>query len=350
MDPRRAVSAIRNSVAVSRLDHVCYVRLRGDGAYDALDRVCAADLHLRDGQLLHTLLLNEDASVFADVYLGCDDEEYLLLAEGPDPAGLVAFLRRHTADVADVEVENHGDTCRIIGLDGPYAWELMGRVAGEETIGLPYLTFFRQEPWLCCRAGKCGEYGYAIIVPAAEGTTVYERCLDLGRMLDVAAADLDDLDQCALENWFLNVRREGRQPVTPIELQLQWRVSYRKPYVGSDALARRRSEGARARLTCLISDGAIHGGATVTLDDAQVGRVVNAGYSSTRREWVALALVDVAWAYPGIDAFHLHGESGDVQARSVSPPVINNRSLYVSPQIHSYRTRDEFDFPPLERG
>lgn len=350
MEPRSAVSAIRHSAAVSRLDHVRYVRVRGDGAYDALDRVCAADLHLRDGQILHTLLLNEDASVFADVYLGCDDEEYLLLAEGPDAAGLVAYLRRHTAHLADVEIEYLGDACRIIGLDGPYAWELMGQIAGEETIGLPYLTFFHQEQWLCCRVGKCGEYGYAIIVPETEGTAVYERCLDRGQTLDVVEANLDDLDHCALENWFLNVRREGRQPVTPIELQLQWRVSYRKAYVGSDALARRRSQGPRERLTCLIGESAIHGGDTVTLDGTPVGRVVNAGHSSARGAWVALALIDIAWAHPGIDAFHVHGQNGDVQARSVSPPVINNRSLYVSPQLHSYRTRDEFDFPPLERG
>jgi glycine cleavage system aminomethyltransferase T len=345
-----AVRAIRSSVAVSRLDHVRCVRLRGHGAYDALDRVCPADLYVRDGQILHGLLLEEDASLFADIYLACDDEEYLLLAEGPTQPDFVEYLRRHTADVADVEIVDLSEAYSLIGLNGPYAWELMGSVAGEETIGLPYLTFFHQEQWICCRVGKTGEYGYAIIVPAADAPAAYERCLHRGGNLDAVEADLDALDQCALENWFLNVRREGRQPVTPIELQLQWRVSYRKTYVGSDALARRRAEGSRERLTCLVADGAVQVGSDVVLDGRLVGRVVNAGYSPTRGKWVALALIDIAWAYPGIDALRVDGADGAVCARSVSPPVINNRSLYVSPQLHSYRTRDEFDFPPLEGG
>ena len=56
----------------------------------------------------------------------------------------------------------------IIELNGPYAWELMGLVAGEEVIGLPYLSLFHLDRWICCRTGKTGEYGYEIILPMEE--------------------------------------------------------------------------------------------------------------------------------------------------------------------------------------
>ena len=143
---------------------------------------------------------------------------------------------------------------------------------------------------------------------------------------------------------------EGREPATPIELQLQWRLSYRKTYVGSEALLRRRQEGPRQRLTCLVADRPLEVGSSVLLRGSVVGRIVNACYSPIREDWVALALLDVAWAHPGIGAFRAEAGGEHVPMRSLSPPLLNNRSLHVNPQVHSYRTRGEFEFPPLPRG
>jgi glycine cleavage system aminomethyltransferase T len=171
----------------------------------------------------------------------------------------------------------------------------------------------------------------------------------LGRGLDAAVAQLEALDQCALENGFFNARREGRASVTPIELQLQWRLSNRKPFVGSEAIARRRREGPLLRLTTLVTTGPVTAGDEVFLGDALVGQVVNAGASPTLDCGVALALIGVAWAHPAIDTFRVRGAAGEATARSVSPPLLNNRSLHVSPQIHSYGTRHEYTFPPLPR-
>lgn len=342
------VAAVRHAVALSRLDHVHHFRIRGDGAYDALDRLLPSALRIRDGQLLHTLLLTEDAHPFAEAYLCWDDEEFVLLAEGPTAEAIAGHLRRHL-EGPGVEVEDRGRSHAILGLDGPYAWELLGNVVEPEVIGLPYLTFYHPGDAICYRAGKTGEFGYGVILPRERMADFERHVRAEGEAFDLREVGLDALDQCALENWFFNIRREGREPVTPIELQLQWRVSRRKEFVGSDALRRRREEGARSRLTCLLADGPVSVGDAVLLDGGSVGRIVNAGFSDSRGEWVALALLDVAWAYPGIEAFTVHGGGATVAARSVSPPVLVNRSLGVSPQLHSYATRHEYASAPLVR-
>ena len=342
------VAAIRGSVAVSRLDHVCYVRVRGASAYDALDALFPGALRMRDGQMLHTMLLTEDAYPFADAYLCWDDEEFFLLAEGPASGELVAYLRDHVRGDS-IDVEDRTGSHAIVALDGPYAWEMLGLVVDPEAIGLPYLTFYHHRDWICYRAGKTGEYGYGIIVARTEVDSLERRIADVGSVFDLRRVSLDALDQCALENWFFNIRREGHQPVTPIELQLQWRVSYQKAFVGSEALARRRRDGAKQRLTSLLATGDVAIDDVVSLDGKAVGRVVNAGFSHTRGEWMAVALIDVAWAYPGIGAFTIVGRDRTTTARSVTPPVLNNRSLSVSPQLHSYATRHEYAMPELVR-
>ena len=342
------VVAIRTSVALSRLDHVSYVRVCGDAAFGALDAVFPGALRMRDGQMLHTMLLTEEAHPFADAYLGWDDEEFFILAEGPTSAELVTHLRRHLRGDG-IEVEDRTQTHGIVALDGPYAWELLGLIVDPEAIGLPYLTFYHQGESICYRAGKTGEYGYGIITARNAADALEQRALDVGRAIDVRRVGLDALDQCALENWFFNIRREGRGSVTPLELQLQWRVSRQKDFIGSAALARRRHDGVQQRLTTLLAHGELAAADSVLLEGAEVGRVVNAGYSPLRGEWIALALVDVAWAYPGIGAFTVAGPTRSTPARSVTPPVLNNRSLSVSPQLHSYATRGEYALPDVVR-
>lgn len=342
------VAAIRGSVAFSRLDHVSYVRVRGEGAYKALDAVVPAALRMRDGQMLHSILLTEAAQPFADAYICWDDEEFFLLAEGPTSSELAAYLRRHLPG-PDVEVEDCSASHAILAIDGPYAWELLGLVVDPEAIGLPYLTFYHQDDRICYRAGKTGEYGYGIITPRADADALESRIAEAGGSFDVRRVGLDALDQCALENWFFNIRREGTEPVTPIELQLQWRVSYGKSFVGSDALKARRREGPGQRLTSLLASGELARGDIVMLDGTKAGRIVNAGFSHTRDEWMALALIDVQWAYPGIGEFRIDGDGRATTARSVAPPVLNNRSLSVSPQLHSYATRHEHPMPDVVR-
>ena len=345
MDLPELVPALRSSVALSRLDHVRYLRVRGDGAHQAIDRVFPRRLYLRDGQLVQSVLLDDQASVFADCYLGSDQDEFFLLAEGPGPDELVEHLQRHSEGIDDVEIVNEGETHALIGVDGPYAWELIARLVGQEVIGLPYQTFFHFDQLICCRAGKTGEYGYAIIVAREHAEAVRGELADLGRPLDVAEAGLEALDLCALENWFFNIRGEGHRDLTPLELQLQWRVSRRKSYVGSEALQRRREQGVGRRVTSVASDAPIEVGDVVSCDGVTVGEIVNAAFSPLREDWVGLALLDMEYAFPDITTLRIAEAATAV--RSVSPPFINNRSLYVNPQVHSYASRHEDDFPPV---
>lgn len=343
---RDAVLAMRTSVAVTRRGELRCLWFRGDAAWETLDRLVAADLYVRDGQLRHALLLDGDARPFADCYVGRDDEDYFLLSDGPDAEAIAAHLAAHGA--VDGTWSDATGSVGVIGLDGPYAWELLAAVAGAGSIGLPYLTFFHLDDWIVCRAGNTGEYGYLLLVPNAEHEAVLARLLEAGAAFDAVEGGREALDQCALENGFFNIHREGRGDVSPLELQLQWRVSPIKAFVGREALARRRASGPRRRLTTLVSAAPLGVGDDVQMGTASVGRVVNAGASPVREDWIALALVDVAWAHPGVP-FTVAGRDGAAAARAVSPPVLDNRSLYVSPQRHSYATRGEDRFPPLPR-
>ena len=345
MDTADGVRAVRNSVTLCRPEHLTYVRLRGDAVFDAVDHLYPREIYLRDGQLNHGLLLDPDGGVVADCYLGSDEDEFFLLAETAAGVDLMAHMTEHTAGFTDLELADESPGHGCIGIDGPYAWELMADLVGQEVIGLPYLTFFHFGEVLCCRVGRTGEYGYVLIVPLDGLEPLWARVRDAAGALDGRVVGTDVIDACALENWFFNVRAEGVRERTPLELQLQWRVSRRKEFVGSAALAERRLRGIDSRLTCLVGEQPMHVKDPVVHGGGRVGEVLDAGYSHIRNDWIALALLDLDYAHPGIHGFQV-GDAPCV-ARSVSPPVVNNRSLYVNPQVHTYATREETEFPAL---
>jgi aminomethyltransferase len=319
------------------------LRLSGDDAFGTLDRVLPAALTLQDTQVRHTVLLREDGVVFADVYVARDDEAYFLLSEGPGVEALEAWLRQHATGPA-LEVRRLGETHTLLSLHGPWCWELLAACVGPDVMGMPYLSFLRLESGvLCFRTGKTGEYGYDLLVPTGAAAEFRAGLEQQGATYGLTPVSLPALEQCGLENWFFSIRREGRHALTPLELGLQWRLSPGKDFVGAEAVKARRRGGFTQRVTCLLAEGSPAEDAAVEYDGQVVGRVLASGESPVLGRVVTVALVDLPLAVPGLQGFVAGGHA----ARSVSPPVLNNRSLYVSAQRHTWADRETAGFPPL---
>lgn len=341
------IMAIRTGTAFSNADHVSAVRLSGDDAFDVLDRICSCDLYLQDAQMRFALLLDEQGHAVADLYVCRDDEDYIVLAEGISREALVDRFRNGNARV---DVRDLGDDYDMISLHGPFAWEFLAEFAGPDVIGQPYLSLCHLDGMVCFRGGKTGEYGYDLLIPKQEVALVREKMADVGRAFDLAHVSLEAVDACSFENWFFNARKEGQLGLGPLELGLQWRVSYAKEYHGSSALASRRREGAKQRSVCAVSRLSLPTSAEVVSPaGVVVGRVLRSEHSPIIDAYVNMVLLDIAYAYAGIDSYCVRPTGGgeSIPILTVSPPIINNRSLYVNPQKHTYAARETYGFPPL---
>jgi glycine cleavage system aminomethyltransferase T len=241
---------------------------------------------------------------------------------------VIAHLAARGLVAADL-ASTHAFLC----IDGPYAWELVAELTSPDVIGIPYLGFFHAEQFTCFRAGKAGEYGYDLLVPREHLSAVRERILEAGRAFDLRTVSRAALDLCALEAGFFNVRHQSRAGLTPVELQLQWRVT-------PGRIAKR----APVRRTVMFAAPREIAG-DISLGDAVVGSVLQQGYSFVREEQIGVALVDVAVAHAGLRGFH----AGETALRTISSPAVNNRSLYVDPQRHTYVTRGNVSWASLAR-
>lgn len=322
--------------------------IRGEGARDAVLHALSSRLLLRDGQAQQSLLLAEDGRPLADVTVCADDEDYLLVVDGLSPAALEAHLRTVLADIPGVSIEPAAESHEIVSLHGPFAWELLAEVLGADMMALPYLNFFRVDQGVALRSGKTGEYGYELVVRREHAEALVGAITKAAPAWDAVEADEATLCLARFEGWFFDPRVVP-PGATPLELQLQWRLSHRA-FVGAAAIAARRQSAARdpetaRKLVCLLTSELAENGAAVSFEGHVLGSVVHAARSPTTRLAFASAMIAASHAHGGL-ALEL---PGGVRARTVAPPLLDNRSLHVDPRRHGYRTRDEITFGPRTR-
>ena len=342
--------SVRHGAALSRMDHVGLLRLEGDDSIEAVDAVCSGDLWVRDGRMLQTLILDEQGQPIADVYVCPDDAACFLMVEGITTEELSACLARHADADLEFELRDLRPEHELLSLHGPYAWEVLSKWLTPDIIGLPYLSFYRFDRGICFRAGKTGEYGYDLVIRSEDAEHARRELLELLSSFGGAEVSLQTLDLCALENGFFSVRHGSIEGLTPLELQLQWCVSTRKQFPGVAAIEERRARGMGRRLTHFVARDGVKTGDALQGPDAPVGEVMTAAFSPSVGGVVGTALLDISVAHPGIDEFFVHDGDSTTPIRTVSSPLLVNRSLFVDPHRHTYATRDDATHPPLWQG
>lgn len=341
------VNAVRTGVTLASLTHVARVRVTGPDAHAAIDAVCPRQLFVHEGQMLHTLLFDAEGQILADLYVARDDDGFWLLADGVDGSELGELLARHAPAQTDYRATNAGETHELVSFNGPYAWELLAEAFTPEIIGLPFLGCAPLLESMCFRTGRVAEYGYDVLAPRAELARLEAHIEPLAAEFALRRVSLSALDVCALENFVFNPRAEGRTLKNPVELQLQWRLCYEKDYPGAARHRELRARGITHRAVLVASDHELHAGDEVRCGDTPIGRVIHAHYSPTRGDHLGIARLSLSYSAPGLGAYAAIHEDAGVEVRVVSAPAVNNRSVFVDPQRHAYRTRATQDFPPL---
>lgn len=338
--------ALRNSLAISDNCHYGKFVIKGSDAQQVANQLVMADVaRLAIGRATWTFMLREDGSVICDVYVICRGDEYWLLSEGLDPTQVLDQIHA-AAESTSATVEDLTQSMAIIGVDGPYAWELLKDLVGVRILGLRYLEFLEDQPVgestvHIIRSGKTGEFGYQLMMDASAAGEAWKALHAAGKEFDATAAGYESLEHCRLENRFINMHREGMAVGSPLELNCRVMVDQEKEeYIGHESLQQAMGADLAQRIVGLKIEGSADDvpalDASVTAEGQQWGKIVNASYSPQLGMPIALALLNNECAYVGLD-FEIESEMKTLSARSVSAPFVFNKSLTVRPQEDSYK-------------
>ncbi|MER5651350.1 glycine cleavage T C-terminal barrel domain-containing protein [Streptosporangium sp. NPDC002524] len=292
---------LRDRAAVLDLGGHRLIEITGPAAVDFAQRILARDVeYLTSDRCMMSLVLDESGQV-VDQVIAFGREDGLLL-ESSCGAGtrLLEHLLAHAEEGAEI-VDRSADLT-VIGLEGPYAWGVVGRLLDGELASLPFEsvvdTTWNDVDLVFARTGYTGEYGYQMIVSRESAPALWEGALEHAQ-----AAGQEALELAMLEVRQPILRHEATPGASVIEIGANWLVDITKDdFVGRAAVLEAFEAGGGRRTVGFTGcEGVPAPGTRVLAGGQDVGEVVHAVHSTGLGATLGLARVDPELAAAGLD-------------------------------------------------
>jgi glycine cleavage system T protein (aminomethyltransferase) len=297
----------RRQAGLFDVSHMGQVRLTGDGAAAALERLVPVDiLGLASGRQRYALFTNEAGGILDDLMVTNAGDHLFLVVNAACKEQDIAHLQRHLAgDCTVTPLEDRA----LLALQGPQAAAVMGRIAPAVT-DLVFMSFAAVEidgaDCFVTRSGYTGEDGFEISIPADKAEAVARRLL---AEPEVAPIGLGARDSLRLEAGLCLYGHDMDETTTPVEASLAWALSKARRqdgprpggYPGAAIILRQLSEGVSRRRVGIRPEGRAPVREGAELTDTQgraVGQVTSGGYGPTVGGPVAMGYVERAFAKP----------------------------------------------------
>jgi aminomethyltransferase len=321
-------TAVRTGVGVFDVSHLGKARVTGPGAADFVNSCLSNDLgRIAPGKAQYTLCCDDATGGVVDdiiAYLYAEDHVFLV----PNAANTAEVVRRLRAAAPEgVTVTDEHEAYAVLAVQGPRSAELLG------ALGLPtahdYMSFSAASldgvDLTVCRTGYTGELGYELVVPAGDALAVWDALFAAGEAEELRACGLAARDTLRTEMGYPLHGQDLSLDITPVQARSGWAVGWDKPaFWGRDVLRAERAAGPARTLRGLAAvDRAIpRPGMAVYAGDKQVGTITSGTFSPTKKQGIALALVDTDPKLPDGEVLEVDIRGRRAQMRLTRPPFV----------------------------
>ncbi len=286
--------ACRERAIVIDLTPLRKVEVSGPGSEAVLQAAATRDVkRLKDGDVVYTALCDEEGQVVDDGtifrfgperfrWIGYTDE---------DEAWLAGIARRNGLDVS---LENSTDRLHNLAVQGPASRDILSSmvVPNEGARRVSELTWFTFTEGrlgssggpdvLVSRTGYSGELGYEVWCRPEDGGDVFDRIWAAGEPYGLAPLGLDALDVVRVEAGLIFKGYEYEGSEDPFEAGIGFTVTRSKadPYVGKEALNRRRTEPKQAFIGLVLEGDDVPANGDAVLAGSEPVGVITSAISS----------------------------------------------------------------------
>ncbi|RAN99951.1 Aminomethyltransferase [Micromonospora noduli] len=325
-------TAVRTAVGVFDVSHLGKARVSGPGAADFVNSCLSNDLgRIGPGRAQYTLCCDDATGGVVDdiiAYLYADDHVFLI----PNAANTAEVVRRlRAAAPAQVTVTDEHEAYAVLAVQGPRSAELLAALDLPTEHG--YMSFSAASlagvELTVCRTGYTGELGYELVVPAEHAVAVWDALFAAGAAFELRACGLAARDTLRTEMGYPLHGQDLSLDISPVQARSGWAVGWDKPaFWGRDALLAEKAAGPRRTLRGLVAvDRAIpRPGMTLHVGDTQVGIVTSGTFSPTRKQGIALALLNT-------DANLTDGDEVEIDIRGRRAPLKLTKPPFVTPSV-----------------
>lgn len=299
--------AVRNRVGLFDIGHMGRLRFDGPEALALLESATTNSVaKLEPGQIQYSLMVHDDGGVLDDilVYRLMEPGEYGVVCNASNRAKVVGQFER-LGRGRDATLHDMTRETAMIAVQGPFAAELLGRIAGADLQPVKYYHHTggvaAGQTVSISRTGYTGEDGFEVIIAADAAEALWKELLEAGNNLGAIACGLGARDTLRFEAAMPLYGHEMDETVNPYAAGLGWAVKLNKgDFVGREALRQAKKASGKARVGIALEGKRIaRQGSVVSLNGSPVGAVTSGTFAPTLGKSLAMALVDLTAAADG---------------------------------------------------
>lgn len=325
----REYYAIRNACVLLDVSPLCKYRIKGADALKFLNRLVTRDVSkISVGGMLYTPWCDSRGKILDDgtvAMLAAD--EYRLTSAEPN----MRWLQDNAVGM-HVEITDVSDQIAAMSLQGPKSRDLLMTLCDAPLGGVKYYEFVNTKidgtDVMISRTGYTGDLGFELWVDATKAEKVWDAVVKAGKSFALQPAGIWALDVSRIEAGLImldidytpaNKAMTDAQTSTPIELGLNWAISWKKGnFIGRKALLAEKENGSTIQFVGLEIDHKEFErqhhelGLTVPypfmawreviplyVDGSQVGYATSGVWSPTLKKYLAFGHVQPKYAQPG---------------------------------------------------
>ena len=319
--------AVRSGVGVFDVSHMGEFIVRGEGAFDLVQKVTSNDVSvLVDGKIQYSCLPNETGGIVDDLLVyRIDEKTYMLVVNASNIDKDWAHISKYNTE--GVEMINISEKTTLLAVQGPKAAEALQSLTDINLSEMTYYTFKKGtfagvENVLISATGYTGAGGFEIYFENEYADKMWNAVFAAGAAQGIRPIGLAARDTLRLEMGFCLYGNDIDDTTSPIEAGLGWVTKFTSDFTNSAALLKQKEEGVSKKLVGFeMIDRGIprHDYAIVDADGNEIGKVTSGTQAPSLQKAIGLGYVNTAFSKAGSEIYILIRDK-KIKAQVVRPP------------------------------
>ncbi len=283
--------------------------IRGEKAYEELQRLCTANIKNEIGKCTYTHMLNEGGGIETDLTVVCIDKNHFrIISSAAVRTHDKAHILKHLS--SDVEFKDITDDLVCLGVFGPKSRELLSTICKEdlsnENFKFGYgknITIKSINVW-AQRLSYVGELGFELYIKNKDAKEIYNLIITAGEEFKLSHCGAHAMDTMRMESGFLHWGHDISPEENQYQAGLNFAISYKKPFdfIGKEKLLKIKNQKLDRRFVMLDLKDSKPGEPLllheepIYLDDKIIGKTTSGNYSFNYNKNLSFGYINCAFS------------------------------------------------------
>ena len=297
-------NTIKN-VGLFELSPFSKYEIKGELAFDELQRMCTANIKNEIGKSTYTQMLNVAGGIEADLTVICIEKNYFrIISSAATRTHDKAHITKHLS--TNVKFKDITDDLVCLGIFGPKSRDLMSKISKDNfsneifKFGTgKFVNIDNKKIWVQ-RLSYVGELGYEIYIENKDALQVYELIVDEGKNHNLSHCGSHTMDTMRMESGFLHWGHDISPEENQYEAGLNFAISYKKGinFIGKESLIKIKDKKLNKKFIKLTLTNSEPGKPLllheepIYLDKKIIGRTTSGNYSFNYKKNMSFGYVN----------------------------------------------------------